>query len=586
MVLNKLEIEPKGTLTPFKVYLLSDMKVKRLCKEFEFYKIRFYREELGKQSIVWFEYPRGNLYWFLDFEGYVTNTFLTSDTYVNEWELFLNNLKKCIKEEFLELKTLLKYNVTAKKVVSYQCKYMLRDYQASDLCQFLVKFQYWQNRGLILSEPRTGKSRVAIAAWLESRTDETSMALIICPKTAQLGWTKEFKALGISNCTVVNKISDVNSTDIVKIISYDLYKKLTLTQIRALTNKCKEITLICDEVHRLRNFQTLQSKAIYSFKDFCYRDDVDLRIIGLTGTPAVKMDSDVFGVLCLMNDSKIKFHPTYDCFDTFKEYFYYCEDTSFGKIAKSLRRDNELNFIIQSCSVQTKQCELDMFKNYTKVYKKIELNMDDDQRDIYTSVEKDMEYGTEIDCENKLVQLIRLQQICVDPSGLVAAYDHLSPKLKWITSLAIKCKYKIIVASKKVTPLKHLEEILDKYSIKYSYLYGSLSFSERNTQVETFTQDADVKVMLLQLDTGREALTLPVASAMVFLDRDFAQGYNEQAEARITPVDGKPCTKYIVDLVMKHTKEEEIYDTLVVKKKSINNINTVFMKKESDKTDE
>ena len=140
MVLNKLEIEPKGTLTPFKVYLLSDMKVKRLCKEFEFYKIRFYREELGKQSSVWFEYPRGNLYWFLDFEGYVTNTFLTSDTYVNEWELFLNNLKKCIKEEFLELKTLLKYNVTAKKVVSYQCKYMLRDYQASDLCQFLVKF--------------------------------------------------------------------------------------------------------------------------------------------------------------------------------------------------------------------------------------------------------------------------------------------------------------------------------------------------------------------------------------------------------------------------------------------------------------
>ena len=221
-----------------------------------------------------------------------------------------------------------------------------------------------------------------------------------------------------------------------------------------------------------------------------------------------------------------------------------------------------------------------------------------------------MEYGTEIDCENKLVQLIRLQQICVDPSGLVAAYDHLSPKLKWITSLAIKCKYKIIVdrekaiehALRKATKndlvlvagkghetyqeINGVKHHFDKYSIKYSYLYGSLSFSERNTQVETFTQDADVKVMLLQLDTGREALTLPAASAMVFLDRDFAQGYNEQAEARITPVDGKPCTKYIVDLVMRHTKEEEIYDTLVVKKKSINNINTVFIKKESDKTDE
>ena len=82
--------------------------------------------------------------------------------------------------------------------------------------------------------------------------------------------------------------------------------------------------------------------------------------------------------------------------------------------------------------------------------------------------------------------------------------------------------------------------------------------------------------MLLQLDTGREALTLPAAKAIVFLDRDFAQGYNEQAEARMTPVDGSPCTKYVIDLIMAGTKEEQIYNTLVVKKESIDAINTVF----------
>lgn len=585
MRLSKLQVDADSDLTPFKINLLTATDVKRLCREFQFYSIRFYREELGKQKLVWFEYPKGNLYWFLDFENYITRHFISENIYVKEWEKFLNELKSQIRTEFLEIKTLLRYDVQPKDVVRYQCKYMLRDYQALDLAQFLIKFKYWDNMGLILSDPRTGKTRVAISAWLESRTDDTSMALIVCPKTAQLGWIKELKALGVSSCIIVNKISDISEKTQVKIISYDLYKKLTFPQIRVLTNKSKEVTLICDEVHRLRNFKTKQSKAIYDFKEFCFKDMVDLRIIGLTGTPAVKTDCDVFGILCLLNDSKIQLRPTYDCFNTFKEYFYYCEDTSFGKQAKSLRRADELNFIIQNYSIQTKQCELEMFKNYKKVYKKIVLNMDSEQQEIYKSVDADMEYGDDIDCQNQLVKLVRLQQICIDPFGLVASYGLLSPKIKWVTSLALKTKQKIIIASKKVTPLKHLETVFTDYKVNFSYLYGSLSLADRNKQIESFTTDASVKVMLLQLDTGREALTLPVADAMIFLDRDFAQGYNEQAEARITPVDGKPCTKFIVDLVMKDTREELIYDTLVIKKKSIDNINTVFIKKECEKTD-
>ena len=591
MILQTLKL--KSSLpTPFQMYLLSDKKVKNIAKEFDFYKVMFYKEESKAQSIVHLQYPKGNIYWFMDFKKYITTNFLSEadNPYADDWANLLIQLQNVIKDEFKSLK----YQITdpsifnAKNFLKYKFKYHLRDYQTYDLLKFIQKYKYWDNKGLILSDPRTGKTRIALAACAEVST-VGSVGLIICPKSAQKGWLDELTKLNeieeLFVGQVVLKISDLKKLYIddskinIRIISYDLFKRLTIPQIRQLVSKNKNIIFIGDEIHRLRNFKTDQSKAIFLFKEFCIKDKINLGIIGLTGTPAVKESSDVFGTLCLINDSKIKFKPTYDGFDSFKEYFYYCEDTSYGKIAKALRRESELNFIIQNYSVQTKQKELELFKNYKKQYLKIELEMDKEQRKIYNSVYEDMEYDEDIDCQNKLVQLIRLQQICIDPFGLVASYDNVSPKLKWVVKFILKNNCKCIIASKKTAPLEHLMELLNTLGITYTSILGKNSYKERITAIDTFSTSDNCKCILLQLDTGREALTLPAASATIFLDRDFAQGFNEQAEARMTPIDGKPCTKYIIDLVMKNSKEEQIYQTLVVKKQSIDAINLVFKSK-------
>jgi SNF2 family DNA or RNA helicase len=131
-------------------------------------------------------------------------------------------------------------------------------------------------------------------------------------------------------------------------------------------------------------------------------------------------------------------------------------------------------------------------------------------------------------------------------------------------------------------PLKHLMELLDKEGIKYASLLGQYNYNFRKEQLSKFETEEDVKIMILQFDTGKESLTLPMAQATIFLDRDFAQGFNEQAEARMTPVNGMACTKYIIDLVMKGTKEEEIYNTLVIKKKSIDAMNLVFKSRKGE----
>ena len=573
----------------FQMYLLSDRKVKRACTEFSFYNVRIYREEKTKTPTVCIDYPEGNLYWFVDFKKYITSEILEKDVrYVDDWNKLLSRLKVVIRDEYNTLTRDIE-NVTPTDVAKKMREYDLRDYQAYDMLRLIAKMEHNNvPAGLILSEQRTGKTRMAVAICWE-RLKPGSNILVVCPKAAQAGWYKEFltmntyKKCDYFKVSLVKKLKDIKEpvyhSDClnVKIISYGLFKILSQPQTKDLldVNHSKDLMFIGDEAHRLRNFKTMQSDAIFNLKDICTKYKLNTTVIGVTGTPAVKDSSDVFGVFSLINFSKIQFRPYEVSFNMFKEYFYNCEDTSFGKVCKSLRRSSELTYLLQSNSVQTKQDSLDMFKNYTKTYLRYDFKMDENQKEIYESVKENMEFGDEIDCMNTLVQLIRLQQICIDPSGLVSSYDQLAPKLDWIVKFAKKNPVQMLVMAKKTQPLKRLEELFNKEGITYTTYNGSLSLEKRAENEDNFHKH-NAQVFLIQLDAGRESLTLPEAKCTIFLDRDFAQGFNEQAEARMTPVDGSTCTKYVIDLIMSDTIEEGIYNILVNRKQSIDSVNTVY----------
>jgi superfamily II DNA or RNA helicase len=572
---------------PFQMYLLSDPTVKRMLREFDFYNVRFYREERTKEPTVCLDYPCGNVYWFVDFKKGVEDTILKKDNYYEaEWKFLLSSLKSKVREEFEALSQKLKL-IKPKDVVETMNKYNLRDYQAFDLIQLCIKMKQTETpAGLILSEQRTGKTRVAVAA-VEEIMPEGGCVVVVCPKVAINGWVEEFNnmnkfQMSDQYCTKVYKhMREIHETmpssgrwD-VRIITYDLFKRFTVAQLRKATYADYDnVMLICDEVHRLRNFKTLQSDILYRFKENCFKDKINMNILGITGTPAIKSSSDIFGIFSLINTSKISLQPYTKDFNQFKEYFYNCEDTSYGKICKTLKRTHELNYLIQSTSVQTKQRDLPMFAGYEKKMLKVALTMDEKQSKIYQSVRDTFVFEEDIDCANGLVQLVRLQQICIDPSSLVSSYDLLAPKIKWILGYAKSKKTKTIIMAKKLTALDAVAKMFDSNGIEYSYLKGSLSLTARKHQTELF-RTTDRQFYLIQLDAGRESLTLPEAQCTIFLDRDFAQGFNEQAEARMTPIDGVAQTKYVVDLIMRDTVEEDIYNILVIRKENIDNVNSL-----------
>lgn len=578
---------------PFQMYLLSDSRVKRIAREFSFYAVRFYREEKVPELTVCLDYPAGNLYWYVDFKKYIEQEIIRVDArYEEEWKLFFAKLKATMKSEFETFSAQLNA-IKPADVVRTMNTYSLRDYQAFDVEQLCLKMQHMPTpAGLILSEQRTGKTRVAIATLckLFRKPGVQASIAVVCPKSAIPAWVDEFQTMNKTLYTapfeiqvykhmreVTEEPAPSSAPFHVKLITYELFKRFTYAQLRKAicTKGIDNIALVVDEAHRLRNFKSIQSDALFRFKTGCLKDKLKLHILGLTGTPAVKGSSDVFGVFSLINTSKIGFDDTFKAFNEFKEYFYHCEDTSYGKICKTLRRTHELNFLVQVCAVQTKQKDLPMFANYERKYIRVDLNMEEKQKEIYCKVRDEMEYEEDIDCINTLVQLTRLQQICIDPSALVASYDVLAPKLDWMLRYAKAKKVKTIVMAKKLTALKALAKVFDENGIPYSFLSGSSKLADRIIEVDNFQVDPAIRFILIQSDVGKESLTLPEATATIFLDREFAQGFNEQAEARMTPVDGTACTKYVIDLIMRDTVEEEIYNVLVIRKENIATVNDV-----------
>ncbi len=587
MDLRTFKIE--GT-KPFLTHLALSRFSKDIQKEFSFYSIRIFKKELINGFEMYIEYPQANPFWFTDFTKFVKNVILPQvTTYQKDWLLFLNDLKKQINYEYTQLKDILN-TITENEILETMNKYDLRDYQALDLLQLLLKMNFTINKtGLILSEQRTGKTRVAVAASRQILSNKDT-CLIICPKSAINGWYEEIKYISkylndenisVSECLTTKLLAgnnyDPNKLNY-KIITYDLFKRLTKTQIfKQLLNDSKnsKLLIICDEIHRLRNFNSQQSEAIFNFKKELIKNNNTFYEIGITGTPAVMNSTDVFGIMSFINFSKINFKNNYISFNLFKEYFYNCEDTSFGKICKSIKRKDELNFLLQFQSVQTKQKNLNLFKNYSKKYIKIDLEMQPEQINYYENIDTYMEYE-DVDCKNNLVKYTRLQQICLSPKLLFASSSLEAPKIKYIEKFVQVNREKTIIISKSVKMLNLISDKLNEINIEHSYINGSLSATKRLCEVKLFKENQNVQIMLLQLDAGKESLTLPEAKYTIFTDRSFTQGYNEQAEARMTPVNGEACVKYVIDLVMKNTIEETIYEILVQRKESINDVNVLF----------
>jgi SNF2 family DNA or RNA helicase len=429
----------------------------------------------------------------------------------------------------------------------------LRGYQMQDSW-------YLQSRGscLVLNEPRTGKTPTMITVM---KALGTKRNLVICPSSLVLNWAKEFKqwypemkvypVTGNKNKRI-QIYADCRATRYVNtviIISKDTWK---------LDKELHELsydTAIVDEAHFLRNWKSKQSEAIFKIKA-TYR-------YPLTGTPSVKHGSDVYGLLHFIDPTR------YSSYWQFTDRYWEIQDNGWGKdIANAKKaREKELLSLMEINSVQRKR--QDVMKWLPKAqHQTIPVQLEGKQLKLYnqmldTFMADDEETEHEIDTMNKLSQLMRLRQLCLDPRLL--GFDVRGSKTDALLEWAENNTEPFIVMTTFSSYFELVKPELEKLGKKVEVIDGSVTKSNRQRIVEDF-QSGKVDILLANIIAAGTGLTLDRSDTIIVLDKSFNPADNEQAQDRIVPTtEDRYHPINVISLVADGTIDERVNEILDAK---------------------
>jgi SNF2 family DNA or RNA helicase len=448
----------------------------------------------------------------------------------------------------------------------------LRHYQKSDV-EFLSKLK----SVAIFNEMRTGKTPISLA--LTSKW-KISKILVIVPGILQKQWQESIEEWLREPAYIISQLSKddrmifyekfCTEKNIILIVSKDTFKidslyfkKLRKEYKREIGNFC----VLIDESHYLRNYDSKQSKSIYSLNDSNYK-------VLLTGTPIVNNYADIFGILKFMNSSK------YSSYWSFVKTFFIIDQTEFisnsGKKVflrnisgfKSKLLERQLKSEISTFSVSRKQ--KDVLPWLPSIIRQKEvLIMDKKQQDIYDKfLNSSSRYSAEL--------ISNLKSIVLYPRHLVEEFNGNGVKIDYLIEFCRENENKqiLIFSTRTETFLDHLSNSMKKEKIEFGMITGKINRNQREIYIKKF-QNSEIKVMLCNVMSAGFGLNLDNADTMIFADRSYSPADNDQAESRFLPTTEFQNLKIrlIIDLICKDTIEEKILRLLKRKKNIMEIIN-------------
>jgi SNF2 family DNA or RNA helicase len=228
----------------------------------------------------------------------------------------------------------------------------------------------------------------------------------------------------------------------------------------------------------------------------------------------------------------------------------------------------ELQNILRSISTQRKRKEV-MPWLPEKDYQQVRLPTTPEQKKYLSELENFFCAGSII-AQGVLDRLIRYRQICLHPDLL--GLKGSSPKLEYIQDyLADYPERPTIIFSKFTSFLKILDKELPQ---KKGLIIGETEIKQRKQLIDDF-QCGKINLLLLQIDTCKEAITLDRAEVAIFTDKYPPVGDILQAEDRFIATTEARANKShtIIELMIKGTYDERIYQLIQEHKEAIDIVN-------------
>ena len=441
----------------------------------------------------------------------------------------------------------------------------LRKYQRDD-AEFLASIPY----SACFNEQRTGKTPTALEV-IKLRRLQEERVLIITTASSLFQWKEEYETWLGKNCVVctgtpTNKLKAIGSWTNGLVVSLDSFKETASRSglIEPILSREPKMVIL-DEAHKIKNPKSANAKAIFKTRHIPYR-------LALTGTPAQGKPYDVFSIL------KFLFPSDFGSYWKFIDEYFEIQDNIVwqnGRPRKFKTYDNfkpnkaaQLQELLNTFSTQRKRKDV-MPWLPDKFYERIQLSPTREQKRYLKELEDT--YRTEdIVTTGILDRLVRYRQICLDPALL--DLEGKSPKTEWILQyLKDYPDEQIIIFSKFTSYLIRLSEQLQT---SWALLVGSTPAKQRGQFIKDF-QAGKFKVFLINIDAGKEALTLDAAETTIFTDKFPPIGSIEQAEDRFIASTEEKAHKAhkIIELMIADTFDEQIYKLLEKRKSETDIIN-------------
>lgn len=441
----------------------------------------------------------------------------------------------------------------------------LRKYQRDD-AEFLASIPY----SACFNEQRTGKTPTALEVVKLRRLQEERI-LIITTASSLFQWKEEYETWLGKNCVVctgtpTNKLKAIGSWTNGLVVSLDSFKETASRSglIEPILSREPKMVIL-DEAHKIKNPKSANAKAIFKTRHIPYR-------LALTGTPAQGKPYDVFSIL------KFLFPSDFGSYWKFIDEYFEIQDNIVwqnGRPRKFKTYDNfkphkaeQLQELLNTFSTQRKRKDV-MPWLPDKFYERVRLSPTREQKKYLKDLEET--YRTEdIVTTGILDRLVRCRQICLDPSLL--NLQGKSPKTEWILQYLKDYPDEQIIIFSKFT--SYLIKLSEQLQTSWALLVGSTPAKQRGKFIKDF-QAGKFKVFLINIDAGKEALTLDAAETTIFTDKFPPIGSIEQAEDRFIASTEEKAHKAhkIIELMIADTFDEQIYKLLEKRKSETDIIN-------------
>ncbi|MFC5283789.1 DEAD/DEAH box helicase [Pedobacter alpinus] len=438
----------------------------------------------------------------------------------------------------------------------------LRDYQKQGLnwLNFLDEFNFG---GILADDMGLGKTIQIIAfILLQNKKVSRNTNLLVLPTSLIFNWLAEFKKFAPSLkvlCVYGNQREK-------EIHDFDNYQVIITSYGTLLSdiNYIKEYEfnyVFLDESQAIKNPESQRYKAVRLLKS--------RNKIAITGTPIENNTYDLYGQLSFacpgLLGTKQYFKDIYAMpIDMFKD----------SKKASALQQK------VKPFILRRTKAEVDL-QLPEKTEMVIYCEMGAEQRKIYEAYEKEFrEFISAISNEelrkssmNVLMGLTRLRQICNSPKLLKGDRLPGEQSVK-IETLIAQIKehspnHKILVFSQFVGMLDLVKEELNQQNINYSYLTGQTK--NRETVVNQFQENDDVRVFLISLKAGGVGLNLTQADYVYLIDPWWNPAVENQAIDRVHRI-GQNKKVVAIRLICSNTVEEKILELQQRKKELFENV--------------